>query len=160
MEVSSVINSWEDLRKQARKLENEIDLKLVSFNKLGAGHSSCGFKPEGEKSLLIDNDQVFLDSQEDLERLLSKLSNVNEKMGDFSTGQALYYTRERHKEVLQEYNREFQKIKANYQCRRERENLLNSVRKDIDNYKSGSGLNRRMDLYLKENEHIRRYISV
>lgn len=29
-----------DLRKQARQLENEIDLKLVSFSKLGTNYSS------------------------------------------------------------------------------------------------------------------------
>ena len=29
-----------DLRKQARQLENEIDLKLVSFSKLGTSYST------------------------------------------------------------------------------------------------------------------------
>uniref|UniRef100_A0A8C2XWB0 Golgi SNAP receptor complex member 1 n=1 Tax=Capra hircus TaxID=9925 RepID=A0A8C2XWB0_CAPHI len=32
-------NYWEDLRKQARQLENELDLKLVSFSKLCTGYS-------------------------------------------------------------------------------------------------------------------------
>ena len=30
--------NWEGLRKQARALENEIDLKLVSFSKLGTNY--------------------------------------------------------------------------------------------------------------------------
>ncbi|KAG8122481.1 putative Golgi SNAP receptor complex member 1-like protein [Naja naja] len=32
-------NYWEDLRKQARQLENELDLKLVSFSKLCISYS-------------------------------------------------------------------------------------------------------------------------
>ncbi|KAH6934269.1 hypothetical protein HPB50_022849 [Hyalomma asiaticum] len=36
----------EDLRKQARHLENEIDLKLVSFSKLGTGFGSRELKNE------------------------------------------------------------------------------------------------------------------
>lgn len=38
--------SVSDLRKQARQLENEIDLKLVSFSKLGTGHGGVGFKSD------------------------------------------------------------------------------------------------------------------
>lgn len=39
---------------------------------------------------------------------------------------------------------------------REREDLLGSVRKDIESYKSGSGVNnRRTELFLKEHEHLR-----
>lgn len=36
----------EDLRKQARHLENEIDLKLVSFSKLGTGLGSRDVKSD------------------------------------------------------------------------------------------------------------------
>ena len=39
--------NWEGLRKQARALENEIDLKLVSFSKLGTN-----YKVKISKSLL------------------------------------------------------------------------------------------------------------
>jgi Golgi SNAP receptor complex protein 1 len=34
------------MRKQARQLENEIDLKLVSFSKLGTGHGGVGYKSD------------------------------------------------------------------------------------------------------------------
>ena len=34
------MNNFSDLRKQARQLENEIDLKLVSFSKLGTSYTS------------------------------------------------------------------------------------------------------------------------
>lgn len=39
---------------------------------------------------------------------------------------------------------------------RQREDLIGSVRRDIDAYKNSGGANsRRTDLYLKENEHLR-----
>ncbi|NWS58901.1 GOSR1 protein, partial [Chunga burmeisteri] len=58
--------------------------------------------------------------------------------------------------LLQDYTHEFHKTKANFLAIRERENLLGSVRKDIESYKSGSGVNnRRTELFLKEHEHLR-----
>ncbi|GLH01696.1 hypothetical protein R5R35_012662 [Gryllus longicercus] len=150
-----------DLRKQARQLENEIDIKLVSFSKLGTSHGNSSYKSESSDTVpLLSGEHMFETMALEIEQLLSKLSNINEKMGEVSSGQAptssaILHTMQRHKEILQDYNQEFRKTQANYRARREREDLLKSVRKDIDNYKGSSGLNRRMDLYLKENEHIR-----
>lgn len=89
---------------------------------------------------------------------------------------------QRHHDILQDYTQEFRKTSANLKARKEREDLLHSVRKDIEyvffkfndyllscsiliqsnlcsSYKNTSGLNRRMDLYMRENEHIRKYVS-
>ncbi|KAK3919019.1 Golgi SNAP receptor complex member 1 [Frankliniella fusca] len=145
---------WEDLRKQARRLENEIDSKLVSFSKLGTGHT--GIKADSDTEPLLSTEHVF-------ETMALDLTSVNDRLGEVSapdgpgapSNAALIHTLQRHKEILQDYKQEFLKTRANWQARREREDLLRSVRKDIDTYKSSSGLNRRMDLYLKENEHIR-----
>ena len=35
------ISEWEELRKEARKLESEVDVKLASFSKLGQGIGEC-----------------------------------------------------------------------------------------------------------------------
>ncbi|KAJ9583046.1 hypothetical protein L9F63_022611 [Diploptera punctata] len=155
-------NSWEDLRKQARQLENEIDLKLVSFSKLGTGHGGIGYKAESADTVpLLSGEHMFETMALEIEQLLSKLSMLNERLGEVSSSQAappssaLQHTLQRHREILQDYTQEFRKTQENYRARREREDLLNTVRKDIDNFKTSSGLNRRMDLYLKENEHIR-----
>nr|CAD7573726.1 unnamed protein product [Timema californicum] len=151
-------NEWENLRKQARQLENEIDLKLVSFSKLGTGHSSPKLESE-DTVLLLSGEHMFETMALEIEQLLAKLSQLNEQMGEISSSQTntssgVLHTMQRHREILQDYKQEFHKTRSNYQARREKEELLKSVRKDIDSYKS-SGLNRRMDLYLKENEHIR-----
>ncbi|KAK0167259.1 hypothetical protein PV327_004683 [Microctonus hyperodae] len=90
----------------------------------------------------------------EIESLLAKLLDVNERMsGIQANGAAMLHTMQRHKEILKDYKLEFNKIQNNFTSRKDREDLLGSVRKDIDNYKSGSGLNRR-DMYLKENQHI------
>ncbi|XP_065334057.1 Golgi SNAP receptor complex member 1 [Cloeon dipterum] len=152
--------SWEGLRKEARQLENEIDLKLVGFSKLGTGLSSnVKSDSSADKAPLLGPDHVFETMALEIESMLEKLTNLNDQMAEFSSGQvqspALLHTIQRHREILQDYKQEFRKTQANFTARREREDLLKSVRKDIDNFKSSSGLNRRMDLYLKENDHIR-----
>ena len=45
---------------------------------------------------------------------------------------ALQHTLQRHRDILQDYNTEFQKTKSHIQSKREREDLLGSVRKDIE----------------------------
>lgn len=154
------MNTWEDLRKQARKLENEIDLKLVSFSKLGTGSGGVYKNSDSDAEPLLSTEHMFESVSLEIEQLLAKLTTINEKLGDIGSseqgsGAAMMHTLQRHREILQDYTQEFRKTQQNYRARREREDLLHSVRKDIDSYKSSSGLNRRMDLYMKENEHIR-----
>ncbi|KAK6640674.1 hypothetical protein RUM44_012371 [Polyplax serrata] len=152
-------NVWEDLRKQARQLENEIDLKLVTFSKLGTGHLSSP-KGDSDKEPLLGTDHSFESTAAEIQHLLNKLSAVSDKLSEVTSSSVsptppLLHTVQRHKEILQDYIQEFNKTQANYKARKEREDLLKSVRNDIDNYKVSNGLNRRMDLNLKENDHIR-----
>uniref|UniRef100_A0A1B6EMF4 Golgi SNAP receptor complex member 1 n=1 Tax=Cuerna arida TaxID=1464854 RepID=A0A1B6EMF4_9HEMI len=151
---------WEDLRKQARKLENEIDLKLVSFSKLGTGTVNTYKNNDSATEPLLSTEHVFDSVAMEIEQLLTKLTTVNEKLGEIASseagnGPAMLHTLQRHRDILQDYTQEFRKTQQNYRARRERENLLHSVKKDIDSYKNSNGLNRRMDLYMKENKHIR-----
>uniref|UniRef100_A0A8C6WFK2 Golgi SNAP receptor complex member 1 n=1 Tax=Neogobius melanostomus TaxID=47308 RepID=A0A8C6WFK2_9GOBI len=160
---------WEDLRKQARQLENELDLKLVSFSKLCTSYSSSRDGRRGETSdttPLLNNstqDRMFDTMSVELEQLLAKLTAVNDKMAEYtntpgtaSLNAALMHTLQRHRDILQDYTQEFHKTKGNFLAIREREDLLGSVRKDIETYKSGSGVNnRRTELFLKEHEHLR-----
>uniref|UniRef100_A0A023F842 Golgi SNAP receptor complex member 1 n=1 Tax=Triatoma infestans TaxID=30076 RepID=A0A023F842_TRIIF len=153
--------SYEDLRKQARRIENEIDLNLISFCKLCAGKHE--FHNKGDDSLtepLLASERgrnVEAASLE-IEALLQQLKAVNEQMSDIppSTTGFAQHTLQRHREILADYTSEFNKTLENYRARKNKEDLMNSVRTE-KNYKPGtsSGLNRRMDLYLKENEHIK-----
>ncbi|XP_076473103.1 Golgi SNAP receptor complex member 1-like isoform X2 [Babylonia areolata] len=157
-------NLWEDLRKQARQLENEIDLKLVSFSKLGTNYSLHKDADSDTAPLLNrSSSEHMCDTMAlEIEQLLSKLTQVNDRMVEYtqnishsSPSAALLHTLQRHRDILQDYTHEFQKTRANITALREREDLLGSVRREINTYKNSTGLNRRTELYLKENEHIR-----
>ncbi|CAG0888810.1 unnamed protein product [Cyprideis torosa] len=148
--------AWEDLRKQARQLENELDIKLVAFSKLGA--SKIKSKSQDTVPLLRNSsdDATNIASME-IEGLLAKLSQLNDAMSDYSSSQAsnpsLLHTIQRHREILQDYTSEFLRTKKNIQSQRDREALLGGV-SDSSN-RSRSMNNRRTDLYLKENDHLR-----
>ncbi|XP_028937882.1 Golgi SNAP receptor complex member 1 isoform X2 [Ornithorhynchus anatinus] len=163
-------NYWEDLRKQARQLENELDLKLVSFSKLCTSYSHSnvrdGRRDSSDTTPLLNGssqDRMFETMAVEIEQLLARLTGVNDKMAEYtnsagvpSLNAALMHTLQRHRDILQDYTHEFHKTKANFLAIRERENLMGSVRKDIESYKSGSGVNnRRTELFLKEHDHLR-----
>ncbi|XP_021081303.1 Golgi SNAP receptor complex member 1 isoform X3 [Mesocricetus auratus] len=165
-------NYWEDLRKQARQLENELDLKLVSFSKLCTSYSHSSARDGGRDRYSSDTTPLLNGSSQDrmfetmaieIEQLLARLTGVNDKMAEYtnsagvpSLNAALMHTLQRHRDILQDYTHEFHKTKANFMAIRERENLMGSVRKDIESYKSGSGVNnRRTELFLKEHDHLR-----
>ncbi|XP_042298472.1 Golgi SNAP receptor complex member 1 isoform X2 [Sceloporus undulatus] len=168
--AASGSNYWEDLRKQARQLENELDLKLVSFSKLCTSYSHSGSRDgrrdSSDTTPLLNGssqDRMFETMAVEIEQLLGKLTGINDKMAEYtnsagvpSLNAALMHTLQRHRDILQDYTHEFHKTKTNFLAVRERENLLGSVQKDIESYKSGSGVNnRRTELFLKEHEHLR-----
>ncbi|XP_043587646.1 Golgi SNAP receptor complex member 1 isoform X2 [Bombus affinis] len=139
---------WEDLRRQARHLENEIDAKLVAFSKLGVNSGSKLVNADEEP--LLDEEHVFDNMASEIEALLAKLFSINERMSKLQpNGAAMLHTMQRHKDILKDYKLEFNKIRNNFDARRDREDLLGSVRKEID----VTGLNRR-EMYMKENQHI------
>lgn len=143
---------WEDLRKQARHLENEIDAKLVAFGKLGMSAGVGRVDPD--QVPLLDEEQVFENMASEIQTLLAKLMSVDERMSQLQpNGAAMLHTMQRHKEILKDYKLEFEKIRNNFAARKDREDLLGSVRREIEGYKSASGLNRR-EMYLKENQHL------
>ncbi|XP_065301112.1 Golgi SNAP receptor complex member 1 isoform X3 [Dermacentor albipictus] len=159
--MASAGYALEDLRKQARHLENEIDLKLVSFSKLGTGFGSRELKNESlDTAPLLGRDHMFETMTLEIEQLLSKLGEVNDQMSQVQTtsgppSATVLHTLQRHRDILQDYVREFHKTRTNVQAHRERDLLLGSVRKDMDSYKNSSSLNRRSEGYLKEHEHLK-----
>ena len=99
---------------------------------------------------------IFLFVQFQLTEINDKMSEYTNSISMTSPSAALLHTLQRHRDILQDYHQEFHKTKANITACREREELMGSVKREIDAYKSSSGLNRRTEMYLKENEHIRR----
>ena len=106
--MGSKTGNWEGLRKQARALENEIDMKLVSFSKLGTNYTSRSTNTDSDKQPLLGGAESGLESLErDLESLLSQLSAINDEMAGYAAGAgdarsaAIHHTLQRHSEILQ-----------------------------------------------------------
>jgi len=153
--------NWEGLRKQARALENDIDLKLVTFSKLGTNYSRAQSQ-ESDKQPLLNNDDTGLDSlQSEIDSLLASLSQVNEEMSGYAAGvgearsAAIHHTLQRHSEILQDYRQEFKKTSSNIASILEREDLLSSVQSDLSSYREGTKRNQKIDTLQRELEHTR-----
>ena len=74
----------------------------------------------------------------EIQGLLAKLNKVNEDMTSISNSTpglstpAVIHTIQRHRDILQDYMQEFRKTQTNLRSRREREELLQGVRKEIE----------------------------
>ncbi|KPJ07760.1 putative 28 kDa Golgi SNARE protein [Papilio machaon] len=141
-------SSWEDLRKQARHLENDIDVKLVAFSKLGVTYGSSNLS--SETAPLINSDDMFDTMSMEIQQLLNKLSAINDSMADLApSGTATMHTIKRHREILMDYQQEFSRTSALVCARREREELLRGGSPPP----AAAGLSRR-DQYAKEANHL------
>lgn len=109
--------AWELLRKEARKLESEIDSKLASYAKYDKGLSyHTGSGSDGGSS----NIQAA-----EIDDLLSKLSRTNEEMvSSISGSDSRKHTLARHKDILQEYHQEFKRLKSIHSSMQDRADLL------------------------------------
>eukprot|EP00850_Spirogloea_muscicola_P013903 SM000097S24756 [mRNA] locus=s97:6131:7981:- [translate_table: standard] len=87
--------SWEDLRRQARKLEGDVDHKLAAYARLGGGGGGGG---GGEEEL----------RRVEIEALLAQLGELNAAMAAHaasgSGADALGHTLARHRDILHEYS--------------------------------------------------------
>ena len=161
--MGSKTGNWESLRKQARALENDIDMKLVSFSKLGTNYAR-NTKTEADKQPLLGGAECDMESLEgDLQGLLDSLAAVNDEMAGYAAGAgdarsaAIHHTLQRHSEILQDYRQEFNKTSSNIASMLEREELMSSV-SDISHYKNDSGGSKRtqkIDSLQRELEHTR-----
>jgi len=147
---------WEDLRKQARQHENEIDAKLMSFSKLCSNYLA---HDQSNSSTSTSTSSSFETMSTEIEKLLELLSEINQRMSDvvpslLGSNSGAPHTLQRHHEILQDYGREFERTKANIRNFQHREDLLinnNTTNSDI----SSTGLSsRRQDYYLREMGHL------
>lgn len=152
--MASTDVKWEDLRRQARQLENEIDSKLVTFSRVAANLISSS-STNSDKQPLISPDQV----ESELDQLISNLTTVNSQMSELSTSAVadttLLHTTQRHADILQNYTHEFRRTRSHVQTKRQRQQLLGNHRVADSSDLNNGGINRRMENLLREHEHIR-----
>ncbi len=101
-------------------LENQIDVKLVSFSKLGTNFSASDSQASpataSDKAPLLAQEasstssskkEVFSVVSSEIAGLLARLAAVNEGMADFASRQpqsaAIHHTLQRHRDILQDY---------------------------------------------------------
>lgn len=177
LHISDSSTNWEDLRRQARHIEQDLDVKLVSFSKLGSSstsggssnldrfgdgrhrshHSTLDFDNEdamshvsGKNNDQTSNDDMFRTMAMEINSLLQNLENINNSLLDFSnqgnnnSNVSMLHSLQRHRDILQDFQSEFNKIKSNIENKRQREDLLGSVRRDIDmHYRQQKQMNNR-----------------
>ena len=112
MEVPS---SWDALRKQARKLEAQLDEQMNSYRKLVSNNVST--KADAAES----------DLESWIERLLKQLQQVNTQMQAWvSSGgsEMVSHTLTRHQEILQDLTQEFYRLRSSLKAKQEHASLL------------------------------------
>lgn len=134
-------SGWEELRKEARKIEGDLDVKLSSYAKLGARYTQSGYvdttSPTGGSG------RSWKSTEMEIQSLLEKLLDVNDSMSRCAASSApttsVTQKLARHRDILHEFTQEFRRIKGNINSMKEHAELLSSVREDISEYKaSGS----------------------
>jgi len=121
----------EDLRRQARKIEDEIDGKLLLLSKCDVADEQDEEDKNDKSPLLNSSDSaaggVFTRLSNEIESLLERLSDVNNKMvslADHIKSPSATFTLQRHRDILNDYSKEFRKTRANIQAAHDRQKLF------------------------------------
>ncbi|MQM17317.1 hypothetical protein Taro_050286, partial [Colocasia esculenta] len=135
-------SQWDELRREARRLEGDLDVRLSAYAKLG-GYSEPRAGAVADQ--LHGGAQQWRSVEMEIESLLEKLLDVNEAMSRCAAAAAVpslsvNQKLTRHRDILHEFNQEFRRIKGNIKSMREHAELLTSVRNDINEYKASGSL--------------------
>ncbi|XP_018451729.1 Golgi SNAP receptor complex member 1-1 isoform X2 [Raphanus sativus] len=107
-----VPSSWDDLRKQARKIEAQLDEQMHSYRRLVSAKSDGGAESDLEAGIDL---------------LLRQLQQVNAQMQAWvSSGgsEMVSHTLTRHQEILQDLTQEFYRHRSNLRTKQEHASLL------------------------------------
>ncbi|KAL9238553.1 hypothetical protein vseg_012956 [Gypsophila vaccaria] len=137
-------SSWDSLRKQARKLEAQLDEQMILYRKLVSS------KVDTE-----DNNNL----QSVIEQLLQQLDQVNNQMQVWvSSGGAemVSHTLTRHQEILLDLTQEFYRLRSSLRAKQEHASLLQDFREFDRNKLDLEGGNSEEQALLKERANISR----
>jgi len=139
-------SGWEELRREARKLEGDLDVKLSSYARLAARSSSAA---SGAASPTADRSS-WKSMEFEIQSLLGKLQDVNDAMSRCAASTApttsVSQKLARHRDILHEFTQEFRRTRGNLSSMREHADLLSSVREDITESKGTGGMSPRVHL--------------
>lgn len=145
MEVPS---SWDALRKQARKLEAQLDEQINSYRRVVS------------TKVTTKNDTSENDLESGIDRLLKQLQQVNLQMQAWvSSGgsEMVSHTLTRHQEILQDLTQEFYRLRSSLRAKQEHASLLEDFREfDRTRLDLEEGVGSSEQALLKENASISR----
>ncbi|OSX67099.1 hypothetical protein POSPLADRAFT_1042372 [Postia placenta MAD-698-R-SB12] len=144
------MSTYDSLHRQCRTLESLFDTKLTAYARLASSIARHQDDIEATGS-----GERWKDLEIECEELLEKLQELNDQLSALSDdtdnppSQTMLRAIQRHREVYQDYVREFRRTKTNVQAALDQANLLSGVRNDIDAYRSSAA-----DSLLAERGHI------
>jgi len=145
------MSTYDSLHRQCRTLESLFDAKLTSYARLAASISRAGTAEDHD----LEAGPSWREAESEVEELLEKLGETNSALDavaqdtDNPPSQSMLRAIQRHRDVYQDYGKEFRRTKANVQAAVDQANLLSGVRNDIDAYKSSAA-----EALLAERGHI------
>lgn len=128
--------SWDQLRKEARGIEFELEEKLFSYNKQSSGPSRTLEFQERE----IEELHTRLG---DVIGKLTKLLEAQYPSQSGTSNPSMMHMLQRHRDMLYDSQKEFKTLKASIRSARERSELIGSVREDINQYNNTEILERK-----------------
>jgi len=154
---------WEELNRDIRRLESEIENRLVAYSKLGATYQSNWLRDDtainssvsdGLQSLLNNNEHLATSTAAEIERLLLKLSEYNEQLSrclasiEQTVGTSSHHhLLQHHRGKYSDYSKDFAKIKENIRLME----VVSNARKDISSQaKNPAQPSSRTDTLLRE----------
>uniref|UniRef100_A0A1D1XU06 Golgi SNAP receptor complex member 1 n=1 Tax=Anthurium amnicola TaxID=1678845 RepID=A0A1D1XU06_9ARAE len=153
-------SGWEELRKEARKIERDLDVKLSSYAKLGSRFGPPTAADTGSPT--VGSGRSWKSMEMEIQSLLEKLLDVNDAMSRCAASSApttsVTQKLARHRDILHEFTQEFRRTKGNLNSMREHSELLSSVRDDISESKASGSMSPRVSL-LRERAAIHGSIS-
>ncbi|KAL3616527.1 Golgi SNAP receptor complex member 1-2 [Castilleja foliolosa] len=136
-------SGWEELRKEARKIEGDLDFKLSSYAKLGARFNQGGNVDAGSPTL--GSSRSWKSIEMEIQSLLEKLLDINDSMSRCAASAAstssVSQKLARHRDILHEFTQEFKRTQGNINSMWEHAELISSVRDDITDYKASGSVN-------------------
>ncbi|XP_039068214.1 Golgi SNAP receptor complex member 1-2-like isoform X1 [Hibiscus syriacus] len=141
-------SGWEELRKEARKIEGDLDVKLSSYAKLGARFTPGGYVDTGSPP--VGSSISWKSMEIEIQSLLEKLLDINDAMSRCAASSApttsVTQKLARHRDILHEFTQEFRRIKGNINSMKEHAELMSSVRDDISESMASGSMSPRMKL--------------
>ncbi|KAF3905482.1 hypothetical protein ABW20_dc0107526 [Dactylellina cionopaga] len=143
---------WAQLRQQARSLETQTDNLFQAYSSF----TSNPPKKPSEEEIRIESQLQELLTKRDT--VVASLSRTLDSDSAASSSATKLQNVLRHKEILSDHRKEYQRLKSAITQARNHSNLLSSVRDDINQYRTSTNIDptREAEYRLEERDAIER----